>query len=256
MAALITGASGGIGYYMAKKLSEMGFDIIITARNRDKLDRLASEMSTKTIVIPADLSKPEECIRLHEELKNEKVEIVINNAGFGEFASLTEGDLEKEINMIDLNIKAVHILTKLFLRDFTQKGYGYILNVGSLASFLPGPMMATYYGTKAYVYRLTMAVREELRRHGSRVYCGVLCPGPVATNFNNRAGVRFATKGLDPQYCAEYAVEKMFEEKAVIIPGKLEKLLPIIAKLSPEFLQTFFCYEFQKKKGGAQGHSI
>ncbi len=249
MAALITGASGGMGYYMAKKLSEMGFDIIISARNRDKLNKLAAEAGTRAVVIPADLSKPEECIRLYNELKDEKIEVVINNAGFGEFSALTEGELEKELNMIDLNIKSVHILTKLFLKDFVKKGYGYILNVGSLAAFLPGPMMATYYGTKAYVYRLTMAVREELRRKGSRVYCGVLCPGPVATDFNKRAGVRFATKGLDPKYCAEYAIEKMFEEKPVIIPGTFEKLLPIAAKLSPVFLQTYFCYEFQKKKG-------
>lgn len=249
MAALITGASGGIGYYMAKKLSEMGFDVILTARNEERLKALASTLPTKATVIGADLSNPEECFGLYESLKGEKIEILINNAGFGEYAPFAEGDLEKELNMIDLNVKAVHILTKLFLKDFMEKGYGYILNVASLAAFLPGPMMSAYYGSKAYVYRLTMAIREELRRAGSKVYAGVLCPGPVATGFNRRAGVRFATKGLDPKLCAEYAVEKMFEEKAVIIPGGKEKILPFLTKISPVSLQMFFCAEFQKKKG-------
>ncbi len=250
MAALITGAGGGIGYYMAKKLSSMGFDLIITGRNEERLQNLADELKSKTRIITADLSKTEECLRLYNEVKGEKIEILINNAGFGEFAAFAEGSLENELNMIDLNIKAVHILMKLFLGDFIKKGYGYILNVGSLAAFLPGPMMATYYGTKSYVYKLTLAVREELRRKGSKVYCGVLCPGPVATEFNSRAGVKFATKGIEPKYCADYAIEKMFEEKAVIIPGKKEKLLPFLTHISPAFLQAVFCYEFQKKKDG------
>lgn len=248
MAALITGASGGIGYYMAKKLAEKGFDIIIVARNAERLNKLAHEVKTKAAVIAADLSRKEDCIRVYNEASEIGVEIVINNAGFGEFAPLDEGNLETELNMIDLNIKAVHILTKLFLKDFIKKDAGYILNVASLAAFLPGPMMATYYGTKSYVYRLTMAVREELRRKGSGVYCGVLCPGPVETGFNGRAGVKFATKGLDPRFCAEYAIDKMFDEKAVIIPGGIQKLLPLGVRLCPEFLQTFLCCEFQKKK--------
>lgn len=250
MAALITGASSGIGYYTAKRLSELGFDTIITGRNEERLNRLSSELKTKTKIIKADLSKTEECIRLYNETKGENVEILINNAGFGEFSSLTEGSLENELNMIDINIKALHILMKLFLADFERKGCGYILNVGSLAAFLPGPMMATYYGTKSYVYKLTLAVREELRRKGSKVYCGVLCPGPVATEFNNRAGVKFATKGIDPKYCAEYALDKMFRKKAVIIPGKKEKLLPLLVHISPASWQAFFCFEFQKKKDG------
>ncbi|MCD8090374.1 MAG: SDR family oxidoreductase [Clostridiales bacterium] len=250
MSAIITGASSGIGRHMAKKLSDMGFDTVITGRNEEKLTELAGELKTKTKIITADLSKTEECIRLYEEVKDEKPEILINNAGFGEFAPFAEGSLETELNMIDTNIKAVHVLMKLFLKDFIKKDFGYILNTCSLAAFLPGPMMATYYGTKSYVYRLTMAVREELRRKGSNVYCGVLCPGPVKTGFNSRAGVKFATKGIDPKYCADYAIEKMFAEKAVIIPGKKEKLLPFLTHISPAALQAVFCYEFQKKKDG------
>ncbi len=248
MAALITGASGGIGYYMAKALSEMGFDTIIVARNEEKLNMAARDFKTKTTVIKADLSKKEECLRVYESIKDEQIEVVINNAGFGEFGAFDEGDLENELNMIDLNIKAVHIFTKLFLKRFVERGYGYILNVASLAAFLPGPMMAAYYGTKAYVYRLTMAVREELKRKKSPVYCGVLCPGPVATRFNKRAGVRFATKGLDAEKCAYYAIEQMFKERGVIIPGSYQKLLPAVVHLAPEFLQTHFCFEFQKRK--------
>lgn len=248
MAALITGASGGIGYHMAKKLSDMGFDTIIVGRNKEALDKAASAFKTKTKVIAADLSDPDECFKLYERLKDTKIEILINNAGFGEYSLFNEGDIHKQLNMVDLNIKAVHILTKLFLNDFIKKGYGYILNTASLAAFLPGPKMSVYYATKAYVYRLTMAVREELRRMGSAVYCGVLCPGPVSTGFNKRAGVNFATKGIDPKYCAEYAIEKMFEEKAVIIPGRFEKLLPFITHISPTALQMRFCWEYQKQK--------
>lgn len=249
MAALITGASGGIGYYMAKRLSEMGFDVILTARNEEKLKALAEKLPTKARTEAADLSNPEECFELYRRLKGEKIEILINNAGFGEYAPFIGGSLEAQLNMIDLDIKAVHILTKLFLGDFVKKGYGYILNVSSLAAFLPGPQMASYYACKAYVYRLTMAIRYELKRSGSKVYVGVLCPGPVKTGFNDRAGVRFASKGIDPEYCADYAVEKMFEEKAVIIPGVKEKLLPLLTKLSPVTLQLFFCAGFQKRKG-------
>ncbi len=248
MAALITGATSGIGCHMAKKLSHMGFDTILVGRNKKMLDIMSEELGSGTKTIQADLSKPEECFELYESLKNEKIEVLINNAGFGDFSYFDEGSIEKQLSMIDLNIKAVHILMKLFLGDFIDKGYGYILNVASLAAFLPGPKMAVYYGTKAYVYRLTMAVREELRRRGSKVYCGVLCPGPVATNFNKRAGVSFAKRGIDPEYCAEYAIEKMFEEKPVIIPGTFEKLLPLLTHLSTDALQTFFCWEFQKQK--------
>lgn len=248
MAALITGATGGIGYYMAKRLSDMGFETIIVGRDEERLKKAEESFRTKARTIAADLSKPEECFALYESLKNEKIEILINNAGFGDFSYFDEGDIDKQLNMIDLNIKAVHILMRLFLADFVKKGYGYILNVASLAAFLPGPMMSVYYGTKAYVYRLTLAAREELRRRDSAVYCGVLCPGPVSTGFNKRAGVRFATKGMDPKVCAEYAIEKMFEEKAVIIPGTYEKLLPLLTHISPVFLQTYFCWEFQKKK--------
>ncbi len=131
-----------------------------------------------------------------KNLKNENIDFVINNAGFGVFGKITETNLEKEVNLINTNITAVHILTKLFLKDMVAKNEGRILNVASIAGFAPGPLMAAYYSSKAYVLRLTESIYEELRREKSNVKVSVLCPGPVATNFNNVANVHFSIKSI------------------------------------------------------------
>lgn len=161
MIALVTGASSGIGRDMARYLNSLGYDLIITARDSKKLEELKNELNSKNDrivdVIVRDLSKTEECISLYNEIKAkyEFVDIVINNAGFGLCGKFCETSLEKELSMIDTNIKAVHILTKLFLKDMVEKDKGRILNVSSIAGFMPGPLMATYYSTKNYVLRLT-----------------------------------------------------------------------------------------------------
>ena len=158
-------------------------------------------------------------------------------------------DLDEELRMIDTNVRAVHILTKLAVRDFVQRGRGYILNVSSSAGFLPGPLMATYYATKNYVLRLTEALREELRRAGSPVRVCALCPGPVDTEFNKVAGVRFSLSGLSAERVAREAVDGLFAGKAVVVPGAAMKAMTLARHFAPDSILARITYHFQHKKG-------
>ena len=163
MKALITGASSGMGRDMANYLASFGYDLIVVSRDKKKLDELFNDLNVSVKKMEIDLSITDNCIKLHKMLKNENIDILINNAGFGDAGNFSETSLDKELNMIDLNIKAYHILTKLFLKDFIKKDYGRILNVASMAGFMPGPYMATYYATKNYVVSLSLAIYEELK---------------------------------------------------------------------------------------------
>jgi len=247
MKALITGASSGIGREMAIQLSDMGYDLILVARRKKKLEELKKQLGTKVEIISLDVSSTFNCMKLYNKVKKEDIEIVINNAGFGLFGEFTETDMDKELDMIDTNIKAVHILTKLFLKDFKEKDHGYILNVASSAAFFSGPLMATYYATKGYVLKLTEAVSEELRRQDSNVYIGALCPGPVNTEFNDVAKVKFSVKALESKDVVSYAINKMFAKKTIIIPGITMKLTSL-AKFLPRKLILRINYNIQKKK--------
>ena len=162
MKALVTGASSGIGRDMARYLSGLGYDIIAVARDGVHLSKLKEELKTNVETISIDLADTDACKQLYELVKNKNIDVLINNAGFGDFGEFTNTDLDKELNMIDVNIKAMHILAKLFLQDMVKRNNGYILNVASIAGFMPGPLMATYYSTKAYVVRLTQSIRQEL----------------------------------------------------------------------------------------------
>ena len=211
MKALITGASSGIGRDIAINLSKKGYDLILVARDLEKLNEVKSKLHTNVEVVSMDVSNAENCKELHEKYQN--IDILVNNAGFGDCGYFTKTSLDKELKMIDTNIVAYHVLTKLYLQDMKQKNSGKILNVASIAGFMPGPLMATYYSTKAYVVRLSEAIREELRREKSNVQISILCPGPVNTNFNKVADVQFALKGLSSEYVAKYAVDKLFKGK-------------------------------------------
>ncbi|MDU4891236.1 MAG: SDR family oxidoreductase [Clostridium sp.] len=248
MKVLITGASSGIGRDMAEIYSSKGYELILVARSKDKLELLANKFKTKVKIIQMDLSIPENCFRLYDLVKDEEIDILINNAGYGVFGKFLDTDLNEELNMIDLNIKAVHILTKLFLRAFKEKNKGSILNVASSAAFSPGPLFSSYYASKAYVVRLTEALYEELRRENSRVYIGALCPGPVDTNFNDRANVAFNLKGLKSYDVADYAIRKMEEGKLIIIPGTLMKISYCFTKITPNKMLLKAAYKIQKKK--------
>lgn len=248
MKALITGASSGIGADMARILSSQGHDLILVARDKKKLETLKGELKTDVKIISLDLSSTFNCMKLYNKVKKENIDILINNAGFGIFGKFVDTNLEKELDMIDLNIKAVHTLTKVFLQDFKKKNSGYILNVASSAAFSPGPLMATYYSSKAYVLRLTQSIYEELRRERVNVYIGCLCPGPVNTNFNNVAGVSFSLKALESREVANYAIKKMFKKKLVIIPGILMKLNYLFNRFVPTKPLLKIAYKIQRSK--------
>lgn len=195
--AVITGASAGLGVEFAKKLSAKGYKLVLVARREERLQKLAKRLRTESEVVAADLAKEEECYRVFEAVQGKEIAIFINNAGFGECGRFSETNLEKEMSMIQLNVKAVHLFTKLMLKKMQEQHFGYILNVASCAGLMPaGPYMATYYATKAYVTSLTRAIAEELRECGSPVYIGCLCPGPVDTEFNRVANVKFMMKGI------------------------------------------------------------
>lgn len=248
MKALITGASSGIGRDISIVLSEMGYDLIVVARRLEKLEELKKSVNINIEIICLDISKSEACYELYEKVKDKNIDVLINNAGFGLLGNFDETDMQRELEMIDTNIKAVHILTKLFLKDFKKRNSGYILNVASSAGFLPGPLMATYYATKGYVVRLTQAIYEELRKEKSSVYVGILCPGPVHTEFGKTANVSFSVKGLKSDYVARYSIKKMFERKLIIIPGFVMKIARFLTKIIPERILLTITYNIQKRK--------
>lgn len=249
MKALITGASSGIGRDMARYLAAKGWDLILVARRADRLEELKNELSNidvRSIVL--DVGKAEDCYRLYELTRDEHVDMLVNNAGFGLAGEFVLTDLDTELNMIDVNIRALHILTKLFLRDFTARDSGIILNVASSAGFMPGPLMATYYATKNYVLRLSEAIYEELRQKGSHVSISVLCPGPVDTEFNKVAKVRFAIDGIESETCAKLAVDGALRRKLFIIPGALMKTGLFFRHFASEKLMLKLAYHFQRRK--------
>ena len=248
MIALITGASSGIGADMARILSEKGYDLILVARNKRKMESLSKELKTNVEIIPMDISSTYNCTELYNMVKKKDIDILINNAGFGLFGHFNTTKLDKELDMIELNIKTVHTLTKLFLKDFLKKNKGHILNVASSAAFMPGPLMATYYATKAYVLHLTEAINEELKRDNKNVYVGALCPGPVNTNFNKVAGVSFNLDSLESYDVAKYAINKMLKNKVVIIPGIKIKIGIFILRFLPRNLVRKIAYKIQKSK--------
>ncbi len=248
MKALVTGASEGIGRDIARKLSEMGYDLILVSRSEDKLNTLREELKTEVQIFASDLSSTDNCKRLYENYKDQDIDILVNNAGFGVYGEFSETDLDSELNMLDLNIKALHTLTKLFLKDFIRADKGYIMNVSSYAAFVPGPMHAGYYASKSYVLRVTEAIYEELRRRGSKVFACAFCPGPVTTGFNKRAGAGFAVKGHDSKYVAEYALERMFKHKLIIIPGAMLRFIRVLEKVCTEKFLLKMTYALQMKR--------
>ncbi len=247
MKALVTGATSGIGKTIAENLSSRGWELILTGRNKAVLEELAERLG-KCEIIAADLSKKSEILKVYEFCKDKNIDMLVNNAGFGVFGRFAETDLDRELEMIDVNITAVHMLMKLFLRDFKEKDKGIILNVASSAAYLTGPLMAAYYASKSYVLKLSAAVAEELRREGSKVKISVLCPGPVDTEFNNRAGVSFSMKPISADYAAETGIKAALSGKLIAIPGLMIKLGAIGAKMLPHSLTARFVYGMQERK--------
>ena len=233
MRALITGASSGIGRDIARVLSDMGYDLVLVARRTERLEELKQELKTEVQILSFDLSEAENCYALHRQAG--EIDVLINNAGFGMFGDFVEGNLEEELKMLRVNSQAMHILMKLYLRDFPARDSGYILNVASAAGFMPGgPLLNVYYATKAYILNLSRGASKELKKHKSHVVVSALCPGPVQTEFEQVAGVDFASVGLKSEKVARYAVKQMFKGKRVIVPGVIFKVGRFLAKILPD----------------------
>ena len=247
MKALITGASSGIGRDMAKYLASLGYDLIVVSRDKEKLESIYKDEKVKVTIIDMDLTDTDNCIKLHEMLKKENIDILINNAGFGDAGKFTKTNLDKELEMIDLNVKSYHILTKLFLTDFVKRDYGRILNVASIAGFMYGPYMATYYATKNYVVSLTLGIIRELKKDKSKVKVSLFCPGPVRTNFNNVANVKFNMGSISSEYASIYAIDNMFKNKEVIVPPNM-KLAKLLVKIAPYNIVTLINSYVQERK--------
>ena len=248
MRALITGASSGIGRDIAKELARRGYDIVIVARSEDKLNELKNEINNVQVeVIPMDISNLDNCKELYNKVGY--VDILVNNAGFGLFGKFNTTDIDREMEMVDLNVKSLHYLTKLFLKDMVEKDKGYILNVASIAGHLPGPFMSTYYATKHYVFNLSESINEELKKDKSHVRVGTLNPGPVETNFNKVANVKFNLSSLTSEYVAKYTVDRMLKGKTDITPGFGVRCTRFFAKVVPDTLMAKIVYNTQKKRG-------
>ena len=271
MKALITGASSGIGKDMAKILNQKGYDLVLVARDIEKLEQTKKELeksdqneqtienskiekayknskkaTNKIEIIQMDLSEEQNCIELANKVKD--IDILINNAGFGDCGKFSETDLNKDISMIKTNVIAYHILTKLYLKEMKKKNSGKILNVASIAGFMPGPLMATYYATKNYIVRLSEAIREELKKEKSKVQISILCPGPVETNFNKVANVKFSLREANSMQVAKYAIKKLEKVKFYIVPGIDVKLARFGAKIAPSNFVAKITYKVQKRK--------
>ena len=271
MKALITGASSGIGKDMAKILNQKGYNLVLVARDIEKLEQTKKELeksvqneptiennkiekayknSKKAInkieIIQMDLSEEQNCIELANKVKD--IDILINNAGFGDCGRFSETDLNKDISMIKTNVIAYHILTKLYLKEMKKKNSGKILNVASIAGFMPGPLMATYYATKNYIVKLSEAIREELKKEKSKVQISILCPGPVETNFNKVANVKFSLREANSMQVAKYAIRKLEKGKFYIVPGIDVKLARFGAKIAPSNFVAKITYKVQKRK--------
>jgi len=248
MKALVTGASSGIGRDMARYLSSLGYDLILVARRKNRLEELKKELKTKVTIIPLDLGIEENCYKLYNKVKDMNIDFLINNAGFGLFGYTVDTSLDKELEMINLNIRSVHILTKLFLQDFYKKDKGRILNVASSAGFLAGPYLNTYYATKNYCLKFTLGIYEELKELHSNVKISCLCPGPVATEFNKVAGGTFNIEEKQSYKVAKYAIDKALKNKLIIMPGLSVKLGLFFNRFIPTKLSLNIVYHIQVNK--------
>lgn len=251
MKALVTGASSGIGQEIALYLSELGYDLVLVARSERALRAIQKEIKTKCEIVAMDLTDRVNVWKLHEMYKNDPgLELIVNDAGFGVCGYVDKTDLQRDLELIDLNITATYMLTKLFLADMKKRNFGYILNVSSIAGFMDGPLMANYYASKNFVLSFSRAIHTELKKTKSDVHISVLCPGPTETNFNNVAGVKFKVKPYRADFVAEYGVNKMFDERLVIVPGFRMKFIHFMSKIIPGDLMRLIAFGIQKKKKG------
>ena len=253
--AVITGASSGIGRSFAKYLALEGYSLILIARRIDRLNEIKEELSPLMadgaicITYKLDVTNEDACYDFMHFMRDHRIGIFINNAGFGDCSLFSEGSTDKQLEMIDVNVKAMHLFTKLVLKKMNRQGYGYLLNVASSAGLMPaGPYMATYYASKAYVTSLTRAIARELAEKKSPVYIGCLCPGPVDTEFNSIANVEFSLPGISADDCARMALKEMKKRTTVIVPTLSMKAAVTLSELLPGCITIPIISRLQKRK--------
>lgn len=255
--ALVTGATGGIGYELARIHAEKGGDLILVARNKEKLDEIKNDLEKnfriKVIIIQKDLSLHGSAYEVYNKINdlNINVDYLINNAGFGDFSHFAETDWPKQERMINLNVTALAHLTRLFLPYMISRGSGRILNVASVASFVPGPAMSVYFASKAFVLSFSEAIAEEVRGQGITVTA--LCPGPTESNFHSVAHDGKETKERKMPSSREVAVYgywSMMKGRVVAIPGFDNKLLVRLAWFIPKFVIVRIIRKIQQSRHG------
>ena len=256
--ALTTGASGGIGYELALLLARDGFDCILVARSRDKLDELAarleSEFRVKTLVVARDLSKSTAVDEIYEEVSaaSMSIDVLVNNAGFPVYGRFVDTDWQAELDMLQVNVVALTALTKLFVRGMVERRNGRILNLASTAAFVPGPLMAVYYASKAYVLSFSQALANELQ--GTGVTVTALAPGPTRTGFQKRGVMEDSrlVRGqiADAKSVAAAGYHGMMRGKTIVIPGFSNKLIPWVARVSPRGAVTRVVRRMQERVSG------
>ncbi|MEK4366607.1 SDR family NAD(P)-dependent oxidoreductase [Paenibacillus sp. FSL R5-0473] len=254
---LITGVSGGIGKELADRFAKGGHHIVLVARSEGKIQDLAQEYQKKygiqATVIAKDVAAPGVPQEIYNELKEKGivVDYLVNNAGFGLFGTFMETDMEQEVNMIDVNIKALTVMTKLFLPDMIQRGHGGVMNVASLVGFFPGPMMSVYYATKAYVLSFTEALENEV--NGTGVTVTALCPGLTSTGFVDRSGMGVSKMLQGPimeaGQVAEEGYRGFLRGKTLIMPGARNRFIAFMPRLLPRKMMTRIIRSSQDKTG-------
>ncbi|MEO0335049.1 MAG: SDR family oxidoreductase [Pseudomonadota bacterium] len=244
---LVTGASSGIGYEFAKILADDGYDVILVARREDRLQELKTEIQNssqqKVEVIKADLQDPDQIVEVHNKAMKitDRLEVLINNAGFGQVGDFCDSDLDKNLKMIDLNVRALTHLTGLFATSMKQARLGYICNVASTAAFQPGPGMAVYFATKAYVLSFSEALAAELEE--DNVFVSALCPGPTVSEFGKVAnfsssGVLKSTSLPTSKEVAEFGYRAMKEGRSSAIHGTLNAIMAQSNRLVPRAISA------------------
>ena len=255
--ALVTGASGGIGLELAHVLAREGFDLVLVARRKDELDKLAKQLAKEhgieASVVAKDLSKPEAPAELFKEMKGTVIDVLVNNAGFGTYGKFAEIDRDRDLQQIQLNVAALVHLTKLFVGPMLERKRGRILNVASTAAFQPGPLMAVYYATKAFVLSFSEAIATELA--GSGVTVTALCPGPTESGF--QASAKMQESGLfkslpvaDGKSVAEAGVAGMLKGRVIVVPGLVNKIGIQANRLTPRALVRNLVKRMQDRRGG------
>jgi short-subunit dehydrogenase len=235
-ATLITGASAGLGAEFARQCAARGERLVLVARRKDRLEQLAEEIGGAEIIV-ADLSEPRAGTKVVAEAMTRGlwVRTLINNAGFGLIGQFEELSLARQLEMIDLNVRALTNLSYVVLNDMRLRGEGAILNVASTAAFQPGPKMAVYFATKAFVLSFTEALHEELKPHGIKVSC--LCPGPTRTEFGEVAGFGgnglFDRVAMESPEVVEAGLKGLDKNHAVVVPGWTNKLTAVSGRFAP-----------------------